>query len=821
MKFKFYAFFVFLVAFGFAVDANSQCETGIMTTTGMLTITCDENDFFDVATDGAEVIPAGGGFGWFFSNVLGGTGALEGDFILSNADNPGSFDATLNGILPNNNFANFSGTWVVKAAVYSDASNTFGSICSLSSDSLIVEFLNVPGPTIDDLVDNGDGSATVTASGGMMPYSYLWSDGQTTATATGLADGVYDVTVTNASGCFTTGQVAVGDAVTCQTGVMTTNGTTLVCAADGTFDVATDGMDIVPAAGGFGWRFFDDLGGTGGLAGGFTIINASSPTTYDADLNGILSSNNLPPLNGLWVVKAVVYDDATMATASICSTSSDSLTVDFNTNAISVSVTDNGDMTATATPTGGMMPYTYAWSDGQTTATASGLMEGTYTVTVTDANGCEGTGSVTIGGVAEPCLDWINPDPDGGWTDFNTTFGGAPCDDGTGCPFNELTTFEVWASEAYNVENFQEGGTYTFSMCNGPGAGAWVPEFTIIAPSGAVDAFGAGDGDGCSITWTASESGTYLIVINEAGMCGMSDNTSTDNGFPALTCTDGPEVACPEVPCEIGELTTTGEIVVCTEDGTFDVATDGTEVIPDGGGFGWQFSDASGGTGGLAGGFTLTNSSTPSTFDADLNGVLSSNMLPPLGGIWVVYGVVYEDSDNATGTICATTTDSLVVIFNTDLEAVATDNGDGTATASAAGGSPPYTYLWSDGQTTETAVDLAGGAYTVTVTDGLGCTVEAETDVMSAVGEITGLTSLQLAPNPTDGYLNLQLQLQSTTELRVEVRNVVGQVVEQIYFGNTSEIAHDFDFSQMADGIYFVRITAGTDELTRRIVVSK
>src|SRR5690606_38644922 len=107
----------------------------------------------------------------------------------------------------------------------------------------------------------------------------------------------------------------------------------------------------------------------------------------------------------------------------------------------------------------------------------------------------------------------------------------------------------VWAAEAYSVNNFVAGTEYTFSMCNGPGAGSWIPDFTIIAPSGTVDAFGEGDGDGCSITWTASESGTYFIVINEEGFCGGGSNTATDNGYPALTCTGGGGGSFPEPYC--------------------------------------------------------------------------------------------------------------------------------------------------------------------------------------------------------------------------------------------------------------------------------
>lgn len=135
------------------------------------------------------------------------------------------------------------------------------------------------------------------------------------------------------------------------------------------------------------------------------------------------------------------------------------------------------------------------------------------------------------------CDDWVDPTPTSGYNNFNTLFGGAPTPNGSGeCEFFEITDFEVWMSEAYAMDNIQAGVAYTFSHCNGPGAGTWVAEYTIIAPSGTVDAYGAGDGDGCSMTWIASESGTYLIVINEAGNCGVA--SQTDNGFPAITCSD-------------------------------------------------------------------------------------------------------------------------------------------------------------------------------------------------------------------------------------------------------------------------------------------
>ena len=50
------------------------------------------------------------------------------------------------------------------------------------------------------------------------------------------------------------------------------------------------------------------------------------------------------------------------------------------------------------------------------------------------------------------------------------------------------------------------------------------------------------------------------------------------------------------------------------------------------------------------------------------------------------------------------------------------DYNDGLATATASGGTPGYTYLWSDGQTTQTATGLSAGTYTVTAADANGCT---------------------------------------------------------------------------------------------------
>lgn len=422
------------------------------------------------------------------------------------------------------------------------------------------------------------------------------------------------------------------------------------------------------------------------------------------------------------------------------------------------------------------------------------------------------------------CTQWLNPSPTSGWTDFNSSFGGAPCDDGTGCPFNEITDFEVFAAEAYAVDGFQSGGTYSFSMCNGPGAGSWVPEFTIIAPSGNVDAFGAGDGDGCTITWTATEDGRYLIVINEAGACGGGPNVSVDNGYPALSCVSDGNALCddPVTGCAVGVLVTNGITPVCGEGATFDLSTDQTDTIPTGGGFGWIFDDALGGTGGLAGGFTLTNSSNVETFDAGLDGVLAANNLDPLGGTWVVRGLIYSDEDDALGSICSATLDSLTLRFgDSPTIGTAVNNGDGSATVSGSGGTPPYSYEWEDGQTTATATGLGDGDYSFTITDATGCTVEGTVSVMTGLGEIEGMESLYFGPNPSQGLFQLRLSLDKPKDIRAELISIAGQKLFAVREAGAATFNRTFDLSGQPDGLYLLRLIVGDDEITKRVVLSR
>ena len=140
--------------------------------------------------------------------------------------------------------------------------------------------------------------------------------------------------------------------------------------------------------------------------------------------------------------------------------------------------------------------------------------------------------AVTCAIIPQPdtCLTWMN----GPWGDFNSEFGGAPFPDTNGiCPVYTLDIFSIWASESYEILNFQNGIEYTVSVCDGEGAGSWPVEIAILDSNMAIIAWD----EACEISFVAPYNGTLFIGFNEAGACGESStNTQTDNGYLSITC---------------------------------------------------------------------------------------------------------------------------------------------------------------------------------------------------------------------------------------------------------------------------------------------
>ena len=215
------------------------------------------------------------------------------------------------------------------------------------------------------VVCNGEsnGVATVVPAGGNGGFTYLWDNGETTATATGLDAGLHTVTVTDSKGCTSECSVTINepaDVVSC----IATEDSPVVCNGESN-GVAT----VVPAGGNGGFTYLWDNGETTATATG---LDAGLHTVTVTDSKGCTSECSVTINEPADVVSCTATEDSPV----VC----------------------NGEANGVATvvPAGGNGGFTFLWDNGETTATATGLDAGLHTVTVTDSKGCTSECSVTI-----------------------------------------------------------------------------------------------------------------------------------------------------------------------------------------------------------------------------------------------------------------------------------------------------------------------------------------------------------------------------------------------------------------------------------------
>lgn len=205
------------------------------------------------------------------------------------------------------------------------------------------------------------GTATVVATNGAGPYTYQWTNGDNGVIADSLASGLYQILVTDANGCTKNAPAMISDAGSPTITVTSTTSVSCNGGNNGSIDISV-------------------AGGTG-------------PYTYDW-VNGATTQDVTGLSAGPYHVE-VTGNNGCMAMANITVSEPAQLTVSVSINNATCG-SPNG--TATAIPSGGSTPYSYLWSTvpSQTTATATGLSAGGYSVTVTDVKGCTTQGMAPI-----------------------------------------------------------------------------------------------------------------------------------------------------------------------------------------------------------------------------------------------------------------------------------------------------------------------------------------------------------------------------------------------------------------------------------------
>ncbi|MCB0795255.1 MAG: gliding motility-associated C-terminal domain-containing protein [Flavobacteriales bacterium] len=674
---------------------------------------------------------------------------------------------------------------------------------ALGCDTTIQFFINGP-PPFDVVLDIGpascgglcDGTADALVSGANGGYSFDWQplpgSGQGTPDVTGLCPGPATLTVTDQLGCDTTIQFIV-DTPSGISAVPSVGDASCADLCDGTIDLVLSG-GLPPYA--FTWVPSAPIGnGTPNVAG-------LCPGTYSVTISDQASCDTV----------LVIDVGAPLALLAELSFTNESCNGPC-------------DGTANVQVSGGQPGYQFTWAPpppiGDGTASVSGLCAGEWAVTITDLGGCDTTIVFEVlpeqpyvishtqqnvscffacdgwaaldvsGGVAPYQFIW-SPAPGGGQgTDSAFAMCGdqyavqiidaAGCDTTyslviekpvpiTGSLITQFETCDGPCTGAADITVFGGAGGYTFEWQPAPGGGQGTASVTGLCASVMNYTVTVGDSLGCDTTFAFVIGPFEPIVPNLSttplSCSGECDGTATvgpTGGEPPFSYVWTPEPGAGQNTPSVTGLCA-GVYSVQITDNTFcdtlinvlitepDPIEPGASISPITCAGECDGSIVLSPTGGN-GGFLFDWDPAPPNGD----GTNAAFDLCP-GNI----SVTITDANGCDTTVTFELTEPMPVL----LDAVATASEcqlcNGTATASVSGGTPPYSYGWTDANNNVIGTDsllsgLCAGIYTVLVSDQNGCEESAVISISDVDGEqvqaVGGTTS---CPNTCDGTANVQ-----------------------------------------------------------------
>ena len=347
---------------------------------------------------------------------------------------------------------------------------------------------------------NGFATGTITANpvGGQAPYTYSWSNGQTTQTISNLLAGTYSVIITDQLGCIKTASTVITQpsaAITLQE-----THVNVLC-----FGNNTGSINLTPA---------------GGILP-YTYLWSNSATTQD--INTLIAGNysvSVTDGNGCQAVLSVTITQPNQP-----------LTVGYIVTNVSCFGLINGSIDVT--PVGGTAPYTYFWSTTQVSQDISNLAPGQYIVSITDANNCVSSTAITVTQPLAPLSVSISQAPITcyGYNDGQLTANGA----GGTIPYSY-----VWqpGAAAGSINSLLGPGTYTVQVTDANGCVSNASA-TLNSPPALIASFTVSDNVVClpaSVTFTNASIGTFTSVLWNLST-GVSSNSSQFNvALSALGC---------------------------------------------------------------------------------------------------------------------------------------------------------------------------------------------------------------------------------------------------------------------------------------------
>ncbi|MEO1263156.1 MAG: M43 family zinc metalloprotease [Bacteroidota bacterium] len=756
--------------------------------------------------------------------------------------------------IPENGQSPFSFSWSngMSTAIIADASpGTYTVTITDFNGCQAIASVEVPEPialtatvtsTPVTAANSNDGTATVVPTGGTQDYSFLWNTGATTALITGLAPGQYSVTVTDANNCSTTESVII-QSIDCSDFQTTISWENLTCfsANDGTATVTVSG-ETPPVT--YNWN----NGETGPMIENLTA-GTYSVTVMDGD--------------GCSAELSALVQAPTELTVSLTS--------------MNESAPGASDGSATASPAGGTPfgggDYQYSWSNGGTTASISGLSPGTYTVTITDANGCTVSGSVTV--ASTNCQLSILMESSNASCPNGADGTASVTEVSTGtAPFSFM-----WSNgeTGQMIENLLPGDYYvTVTDMVGCSAQGWVPiigmdtevptlvffdeitlqiedETVTFDPSSADN----GSADNCSMLnfetaqteFDCSNVGSQTVTITVSDESGNSAN-----GFVTLIIEDAvaPEINCPDditvIDCgevdyilptavdncdmpslslvsgfESGSIFPNGTTTVEWEavDLSNNSSTCSFEVFVD---YNFQLTDA-----------ILTNPTCADAMDGSIDLFLEGG-LEPYQSMWShgggptnlsagVYSVTITDSNGCTlhETYELQEPPGLEIEL---IEIVPAMGGVSTGSIQITinGGDPPITVDWYENGILLPDFDpflAPPGTYTVSVSDYNGCEMQGGpylVDNLNSTISTEFESSIAVFPNPSNGEVSIEFSAPLTTLAQVSVFDITGKACSDKIELSTNS-ANKLNLTSLVQGVYWIKIISANKMAWKKLVI--